>query len=59
MSTLNTKVLLPAETHINIDVNVFVKIATNDLEYLAFLRCFEKFSGEEIIQKSIFECGYS
>lgn len=41
--------LLPAETHLNIDVNVFVKIATNDLEGLAFLRCFAKFSGEEII----------
>lgn len=30
--------LLPAETHLNVDVNVFVKITKNDLDGLGFFK---------------------
>lgn len=30
--------LLPAETHLNVDVNVFVKITKNDLDGLVFFK---------------------
>lgn len=40
--------LLPAEAHLNIDVNVLVKITKNDLEGLGFLSCLAKFNQGEI-----------
>lgn len=50
---------MPAETHLNIDSNAFIKKTKNDPESLGSLSCLEKFIQGERTEKSIFECRYA